>query len=183
MAIFNRFTRLFKADVHAMLDQLEEPEALLRQAVREMEEELRKNTLRAQVLEQQAAQSQARSTELGDILKAIEVQLDLCFEAGNTDLAKNLIRRKLENQRLVDYVQNQFKTQTKEFKQLTTVVQQQTQKLEGMRQKAAIYDSLGENSCHSGVLRKDVIDADVCLMISELDVEIALLEEKKRRSL
>ena len=41
MALINRVTRLFKADIHAVLDQIEEPEQLLRQAVRDMEEELR----------------------------------------------------------------------------------------------------------------------------------------------
>ena len=34
MAIVTRLTRLFRADAHAVLDRLEEPEVLLRQAVR-----------------------------------------------------------------------------------------------------------------------------------------------------
>ena len=40
MALINRVARLFKADFHAVLDQIEEPELLLKQAVREMEDEL-----------------------------------------------------------------------------------------------------------------------------------------------
>ena len=39
MPIINRFMNLFTADIHAVLDRLEEPEILLRQAIREMEEE------------------------------------------------------------------------------------------------------------------------------------------------
>ena len=40
MALITRVSRLFQADLHAVLDRIEEPEVLLKQAVREMEEEL-----------------------------------------------------------------------------------------------------------------------------------------------
>ena len=40
MALITRISRLFKADFHAVLDQIEEPEQLLRQAIREMEDDL-----------------------------------------------------------------------------------------------------------------------------------------------
>ena len=40
MALITRISRLFKADFHAVLDQIEEPEVLLRQAVREMEDSI-----------------------------------------------------------------------------------------------------------------------------------------------
>ena len=40
MALITRVGRLFRADLHAVLDRVEEPEVLLRQAIREMEEEL-----------------------------------------------------------------------------------------------------------------------------------------------
>ncbi|RLA35148.1 MAG: hypothetical protein DRR11_01080, partial [Gammaproteobacteria bacterium] len=40
MALINRISRLFKADFHAVLDQIEEPEQLLKQAIRDMEDEL-----------------------------------------------------------------------------------------------------------------------------------------------
>ena len=40
MALINRISRLFKADFHAVLDQIEEPEALLKQAIRDMEDDV-----------------------------------------------------------------------------------------------------------------------------------------------
>ena len=40
MPILNRVKRLFQADVHAILDVIEEPEAVLKQAIREMQESL-----------------------------------------------------------------------------------------------------------------------------------------------
>ena len=38
MALMTRVARLFRADLHAVLDRIEEPEVLLRQALREMED-------------------------------------------------------------------------------------------------------------------------------------------------
>ena len=49
MALINRVARLFKADFHAVLDQIEEPELLLKQAVREMEDELAESEQRIRV--------------------------------------------------------------------------------------------------------------------------------------
>ena len=40
MAMMNRLTRLFQADFHAVLDRIEEPDALLHQALRDMEDAL-----------------------------------------------------------------------------------------------------------------------------------------------
>jgi len=40
MALITRISRLFKADFHAVLDQIEEPGQLLKQAIRDMEDEL-----------------------------------------------------------------------------------------------------------------------------------------------
>src|SRR5262247_3541760 len=50
MALINRMSRLFTADVHAVLDRIEEPDVLLKHAVREMEEELARGEQRARVL-------------------------------------------------------------------------------------------------------------------------------------
>lgn len=36
MILISRFSQLLRADLHAVLDRLEDPEALLRQAIRDM---------------------------------------------------------------------------------------------------------------------------------------------------
>ena len=40
MALIHRVSRLFRADFNAVLDHIEEPELLLRQSIRDMEDEL-----------------------------------------------------------------------------------------------------------------------------------------------
>ena len=55
MALINRMSRLFTADVHAVLDRIEEPDVLLKHAVREMEEELARNEQRPPAFPNDAA--------------------------------------------------------------------------------------------------------------------------------
>jgi len=38
MALMTRITHLFKADMHAIIDSIEEPSSVLKQAIREMED-------------------------------------------------------------------------------------------------------------------------------------------------
>ena len=40
MTLITRITRLFKADLHGILDGLEEPEEVIKQAIRDMEEDI-----------------------------------------------------------------------------------------------------------------------------------------------
>ena len=51
MAIIQRLSRLFLADFHSVLDHIEEPESLLKQALREMEEELEQSEKRIKCIE------------------------------------------------------------------------------------------------------------------------------------
>ena len=51
MTLIARVSRLFRADLHAVLDRVEEPDLVLRQAVREMEEDLARDGRRADALD------------------------------------------------------------------------------------------------------------------------------------
>ncbi|MGH8588771.1 MAG: PspA/IM30 family protein, partial [Gammaproteobacteria bacterium] len=50
MALITRVSRLFRSDLHAVLDRIEEPEVLLRQAIREMEAELSSDEQRIRLM-------------------------------------------------------------------------------------------------------------------------------------
>ncbi len=104
MALINRISRLFKADFHAVLDQIEEPEQLLKQAIRDMEDDLTTTEQRVALCAHEQEALSVRSNELEDTLSEIDEQLALCFESEKDDLARNLIRRKLEAGRLLKHL-------------------------------------------------------------------------------
>jgi phage shock protein A len=176
MALIRRVSRLFTADLHAVLDQIEEPEALLKQAIREMEEELARHAQRIKWLQTEIAATASRASTLRESHDAIDAKLDLCFAAGNDDLARRLTRRKLQTaqlqRRLVETGESLASTLAEEQ---TSFAERQDQ-LEGMRQKAELFAAsalrdAGERAC---------CDADP--WIGDDEIEVAFLREKQARS-
>ena len=104
MALINRMSRLFTADVHAVLDRIEEPDALLRQAIREMEEALERADDEVRMLEQECAALVHRQRKVESQLAELGEQLDISFGAGNEELARRLVKRKLETERLGKHI-------------------------------------------------------------------------------
>ena len=85
MALINRVSRLFKADFHAVLDHIEEPEQLLKQAIRDMEDDLAAAEQRVILCAHDQDALSVRRNELDDTLSEIDEQLDLCFESDKDD--------------------------------------------------------------------------------------------------
>src|SRR5712692_7512321 len=96
MTLITRITRLFKADLHGILDDLEEPEEVVKQAIRDMEEDIARQELLLDDLHAVLRRLETAAQEVAEGLQGIERQLDLCFTTGNEPLAKNLIRKRLE---------------------------------------------------------------------------------------
>ncbi len=174
MAIFTRFSRLFKADMHAILDQLEEPETLLKQAIREMQSGCMEISEQYQRKQGELDQVERQEKELETSLQTIEEQLDLCFETENQALAKNLVRRKLEQKQSQGVLKKRRQELERQCDALEKHLIENNRKLESMKQKAALY----ERPVHGDTN----VETAMPLVISEEDVAIALLQEQKKRS-
>ena len=172
MALITRVSRLFKADFHAVLDRIEEPDVLLKHAVREMEEDLARDEQRMKWLRHEAGQLNQRSDEISQVLARIEEELDVCFAADKQDLAKTTIKRKLENDRRQKLLHTQQQVNEKEIQLLDERLQENRQQLEQFRQKAEVltedqYAAVPPDYAEPGV--------------QDEDVEIAFLREVQRR--
>ncbi|MEL7311536.1 MAG: PspA/IM30 family protein [Pseudomonadota bacterium] len=179
MAIIHRISQLFRADVHAVLDRIEEPEVLLKQAIRDMEDEL-----------VAAEQSLALSTHERDLLEArkrevevtigeIQQQLDICFASNKTDLARGQIRKRLECERLLKRITEKLTSVEASLSEQQAKLKENRTTLESLRQKTELF-------AHSATVgRKDGIDAlnwsSTELAISDDEVEIELLREQNMR--
>jgi phage shock protein A len=175
MALITRVSRLFQADFHAVLDRIEEPEAILRQAVREMEEELARDEQRSTILQQEQRQLVTRITGLEQSLQDIEEELGACFAAGNDDLARASIRRRLEVQRLVGILSRKRGEIGETLDALKTRIRENRSRLESMRQKAELL--AGESARARPAENWSVPEVTV----SDEEVEVALLREKQHR--
>lgn len=174
MAIAARITRLFTADVHAVLDRLEEPEALLRQAVRDMEAALAESARRLRALELEREQLLRRRSEIERALAGVAGELDLSFAAGNEALVRRCLRRRLEGERMLRLQACRDEQIAAELAQLTPQIEQQRERLDTLRQKATLFD-VELPGCERA---QDGID-DAC--VSEADIDLALLREQQAR--
>lgn len=175
MALITRITRLFRADLHAVLDRLEEPDVLLKQAVREMEEALSNDERRLKALTLERDQRLAREADLQQSLGSLGEELDLCFAAEKDDLARALIRRQLESERLAKALGRQRATLEQGLATLEVQVVANRARLEAMRQQAALMATDEERS------RPEEVWSATPLGVCDEEVEVALLRERQKR--
>jgi len=180
MALINRISRLFKADFNAVLDQIEEPEQLLKQAIRDMEDELAKIEQEISSCAHEQETLGVRRGELDSSIGEIDTQLDLCFESGKDDLAKSLIRKKLETERVLKSLNAKLEANERYLGEQGKRFEQNEITLDGLRQKAEIFShQRSVNQSHSNF--DDMSWASREAGIGDADVEIAFLREQASR--
>ena len=175
MAIITRLTRLFRADMHAVLDRIEEPQQLLQQAIREMEEALLQQQQQLKLLQHERRQLQRRLQGVEQGLVQSAEELDICFQSQKEELARSIIKRRLETQRLGKLLAQKEETLAEQVAHLEPRIEQQRAELEGMRQKAELLASEPPAGGYGKVTE------DIGVAVSEDEVEVAFLREKQRR--
>ena len=176
MALIKRMTRLFRADFHAVLDRVEEPDILLRQAIREMEDDLARDEQSCARYEAERAQLAKKETEFQDMLTSLSDELDVCFTADKEDLARSLIRRRLETERALQLLAQRRDRLDTQITQLRRRLADNRTRYESMRQKAELFDEQKEPKS----LQSNWPGLDV--RVHDEDVEVALLKERQRRA-
>ncbi len=175
MALITRLSRMFRADMHAVLDRIEEPQQLLQQAIREMEEALLHEQQQLKLQQHERQQLKRRLQGLQQQMEQSEEELDICFKSDKEELARNVIKRRLEIERLGKLLAQQEESLSEQVKQLEPRIEEHRAELEGMRQKAEL---LSSESAESG---RGVTAEDIGIAVGEDDIEVAFLREKQRR--
>jgi chromosome segregation ATPase len=176
MALITRFTRLFTADLHALLDRLEEPDVVLKQAIREMEDDLASRAQRIRHLAHERDHLARQLTEIDRNLHDIGEQLDACFRGSDEQLARPLLRRRLELDQLAHRLEIRRDTGAAAMVSERSGHDDDQRQLDALLQRAELtLDSLATPPHPQGV-------AGVDAPVTDADVEIALLREKQRRS-
>lgn len=175
MALITRLSRLFCADFHAVLDCIEEPDIQLKQAVREMEFELHQEEQRLALIRHEIARLNQQAQQLGDKIISFSEELDICFTANKEELARDLIKRKLETNARLEIANNHCADMKTTSQVLTKRIEEYRDQLEVTKQKLEMLinnNPLGEindntNTANVGVRKEDI--------------EIAFLREKQMR--
>ncbi|HUV12657.1 MAG TPA: PspA/IM30 family protein [Acidobacteriota bacterium] len=139
MAISTRIKRLFHADVNAILDVIEEPDAILKQAIREMQENLDWKRGRLARNEKNLETLKANKLHLSEQIAEVEEDLKLCLKEGSEELARKTIARKLSFEKHSKVVARRISNLTKRCEQQTCEVEAQQSQLESIVEKAEFY--------------------------------------------
>ena len=145
MAIANRITRLFRADVHAVLDIIEEPEAILKQSIREMQEAL--DLKRARLVRDQKTSLALEGTGsyLKEQLSRVQKDLNLCLKEANEELARKIVGRKLAYEKHMSAVEQRISNLKKALDQQTGEIELQQSQLESIVEKAKMFVPTAED--------------------------------------
>jgi phage shock protein A len=172
MTILTRISRLLRADVHHLLDQLEEPDVLLRQAIREMQDNLDHSHRTRNSLDNECRQQDKRLAVVAQDQATITGQIQLCLQTGNKGLARNLMRRRLEQQKIAALLTARREELSQALAEIDLSLQQRVQLFEDLQQKAALL----------GVLT-DQFDprrqGQTSFAVTEDEIDIALLAEQQ----
>lgn len=181
MALINRITRLFRADLHAVLDRIEEPDALLRESIREMNMSIANDERRLKQQEQDHARQTRQAQEINESLARLTKELDVCFAADQVTLARGLIKRRLESERLLTALQRNHETTQTSIAELSQRLQEKRTRLAAVEQKLellAAKDSFDDAATSSDTSANGLTAG---FNVSDDEVEVAFLAEKQQR--
>ena len=139
MAILARIVKIFKADIHGVMDQLEDRGLLLKQNLRDMEEILHRKE--AKLRKMKARHSQGRKDLAGyrQQWEALEHDLTVAVRKNKDDIARMLIRKMKPLENMSDELTRHLKALDEEIIQFKNRLQQQRLKYEQIKCRTAEY--------------------------------------------
>lgn len=181
MAIIARIVKIFKADLHGVMDQLEDQELLLKQHLRDMEEALHDKEEKLQKMK--ASRHQGRQ-ELGRYKRqweSLEHDLKMAVRKDKDDIARMLIKKlkPLEN------ASAELSSHLSELDEGITIfedhLQQQRLKYEQLKSRSSAY----LHKTHVYKKKKMAVDPESYgghTYLSEQEIELELLKRKEMLS-
>ncbi len=110
MSILNRISKLIAANINHLLDEAEDPEVMVKQIIRDIEEsiiELRREAVKA-VARQKQLQKQIQTS--GDLAEDLESKAEQALTGDDEPLARQILGKKLHTQRAKETLEKELET-------------------------------------------------------------------------
>jgi phage shock protein A len=174
MALLTRIARLLRADIHAVLDGVEEPDLVLKESIREMEAAVADEARRLGALEAELRRLEARREASAAARERLAEELDVCFAGGDEALARGVLRRRLEAERLERALAERRDALAEQADALERQLAEHRAELEEVRAEADARNPASEAAPTDRTLLRPAV--------TEAAVEVALLGERQRRA-
>ena len=178
MGVFSRIFRLCKADLHGVMDQLEDKSLLLKQYLREMEESLKYKEARLEQINGSCRQIQRDLVQRNNEGQKLEQDLDLAVRKEKDEIARMLIRKRRTLQSACRQLQRQLDTLAEEQGQVAGTLEKQRLQYDQLKAKAAAFCRQAEEPRLEDAM-ETMDGAFAWLTPSEEEVELELLQRKE----
>ena len=178
MPILTRIIRLFKADIHGVMDRIEDQGLLLKQHLREMEESLDQKEATLKKIGFSRDQARQEYEKGKKEAEHLEQNLKVAIKKDRDDIARLLIRKLKSLSRIQSERGSHIDLLNQEFEQFKERVDQQRLQYEQLRQTAIEYFHRAEkqqweepwSGVQPGFSQNE---------LSEEEVELELLQRKE----
>ena len=178
MGIMTRFTRLCKADMHGVMDQLEDKGLMLKQCLREMEESLARK--QAELNKVKAAFDQTRHDrqQFCREQEKLEGDLNTAIEKEKDDIARLLIKKLKTIEQHLDAINQHGKTIERRIASLNEQLKTQKHQYAELQLRSETYFQQSEHKRWEDTVSK-IIPLSSCNTLSDEEVELELIKRKE----
>ena len=149
MGIMSRIMRLWKADLHGVMDQLEDKSLLLKQCLREMETSLQQKQAHLARLRRTCEQLRNDQSVRAGEREKVEADIALAVSKEKDDIAKMLIRKRMILEADSDHIAKQLAQMEEDVQRLGHVLNDQQGRYERLKIKTAAYCQQAEQRAMS----------------------------------
>jgi len=178
MGIITRFVRIFKADIHGVMDQLEDRGLLLKQYLRDMEEALAQKETRLGKVVAARNQAQQAGEKYRLEIKKLEHDLEVAIKKDKDEIARLLIKKIIPLTKLRDGVRHHMDHLDQEIGGIKECIDQQRLQYESLKHRSRQYFHKAEQDVWEKA--NPIIDPDnISEVLSDEEIEIELLQRKE----
>ena len=178
MGIMTRFTRLCKADMHGVMDQLEDKGLMLKQCLREMEESLARKQAELNKVKASFDQSKHDREHCFREQEKLECDLNAAILKEKDDIARLLIKKLKTLDQHMNAMNQHGKILERKILSLNERINTQKHQHAELQLRSETYFQRSEQKKWEDTVSK-IIPHSTCSALSDEEVELELIKRKE----
>jgi phage shock protein A len=178
MSIATRFIRLWKADLHGVLESIEDKGLLLKQCLREMQDELESREAALNTLVKKKEKARQEQETLQQENSKVEKDLEAAVSMGKDDISRFLIKKRLLLSRHLQELANHIQSLEQDIMNGQEAVADRKAQYEQIQLRSSEFFRSAENKEWELVF-SEIIPTTTFQEPSDEEVELELLKRKK----
>lgn len=178
MGLLTRVLRICKADIHGVMDQLEDKALLLKQYLRDMAEALEQKEAGLKKMNLSRSKALRKRDKYNQDIEKLEQDLEVAIKREKDNIARLLIKNLKPLTKLRDNIERHIGTLDHEIAQFKDCIDQQRLQYEQLKHRATEYFHQAEQKEWEKTLT-DFIPAGISQELTEEEVELELIQRKE----